>query len=99
MEQVTKKGDMLFIGEDEDTLAVIVLDSIQHKGSKFLKVVAMPIMVDKILDESKTDAEYAREIVDGEKYFLDPVTDPKLAAELKDAFNKKNEANKEPSKN
>ena len=98
MEKVAKRGDMLFVGEDEDTLAIIVLDSVEYKGDNYLKVLATPIMVEKILDESKTDAEFAREIVDDEKYYLDPVLDPALVETLKEELNKKHAAEKEPAK-
>lgn len=98
MEKVAKRGDMLFVGEDEDTLAVIVLDSLEYKGDSYLKIIAIPIMVEKILDESKTDAEFAREVVDQDKYYLDPVLDPALVEILKEEFDKKHTAEKEPAK-
>ena len=95
MEKIAKKGDILFVGEDDDTLAIIVLDTLNYKGDNYLKLVAMPIMVEKILDESKTESEFAREIIDGEKYLLDPVVDPEMIKTIKEEFKKKKASEKE----
>lgn len=98
MEKIAKKGDILFVGEDDDTLAIIVLDTINYDGGNYLKLVAMPIMVEKLLDESKTDIEFAREITDGEKYHLEPVLDQATIDALNEKLNKKNAKEQETEK-
>ena len=89
-----KKGDTLFVGEDEDTLAVIVLDTVEYEGENYLKVFATPIMVEEVLNNPLTDTDYAREIADGDKYFLDPVVDPELVTILDEELKKKKAAEK-----
>ncbi len=99
MEKVAKKGDMLFIGEDEDTLVVVVLGSLEYKGDNYLKVVVTPMMVEKAFDEEKVDTEFAKEIVEEDKYYLDPVLDPAMIKTLKEEYKKQNSSEKEPIKN
>jgi len=94
MEAVAKRGDTLFVGEDEDTLAVIVLDTVEYEGENYLKVFATPIMVEEVLNNPLADTDYAREIADGEKYFIDPVVDPALVAILDEELKKKKAAEK-----
>ena len=95
MNAVAKKGDMLFVGEDEDTLAVIVLETIKYKEENYLKVVAMPIMVEKILNEDLTEAEYVREISNGEQYLLEPVQDKLVIKALKSILKANNTETKQ----
>ena len=91
LETVAKKGDMLFVGKDEDTLAVVVLDTLKYKGSNYLKVIATPIMVENVFDEL-ADAEYVRENVNEEQYSLEPVVDkPTLDALIEGFKTHKNE--------
>ena len=82
MEFVAKKGDMLFVGEDEDTLVVTVLNTIKFEDDNYLHVIAIPMMVEKIFDE-ENDSEFVREVVEGEKYDLEPVEDARVLEALK----------------
>lgn len=96
MEFVAKKGDMLFVGEDEEMLAVTVLNTIKFEDNNYLHVIAIPIMVEKIFDED-TDSEFVREVVEGENYDLEPVEDARILDALKEEAKKLN-AHKEKEK-
>lgn len=88
METIKKtahKGDMLFVGEDEDTLAVSILDTIIYNGDKYLKIIASPIMVEQVSNDT-TNAEFAKEISSDDKYLIEPVIDENLIESLKNAF-------------
>lgn len=88
METIKKtahKGDMLFVGEDEDTLAVSVLDTIIYNGDKYLKIIASPIMVEQV-NNATADAEFAKEISSKDKYLLEPIVDAQMIESLKNAF-------------
>lgn len=82
MEFVAKKGDMLFVGEDEDALAVTILNTIKFEDNNYLHVIAIPLMVEKIFDEDM-DSEFVREVVEGENYDLEPVEDARVLDALK----------------
>ncbi len=82
MEFVAKKGDMLFVGEDEDMLAVTVLNTIKFEDNNYLHVIAIPVMVEKIFDEDM-DSEFVHEVVEGENYDLEPVEDARVLDALK----------------
>lgn len=82
MEFVAKKGDMLFVGEDEDTLVVTVLNTIKFEDDNYLHVIALPLMVEKVFDE-RMDSEFVREVVEGESYDLEPVEDARVLDALK----------------
>ncbi|MBQ7917500.1 MAG: hypothetical protein IJ310_01635 [Clostridia bacterium] len=77
MEFVAKKGDMLFVGEDEDSFAVTVLHTIKYEENNYLHVLAVPLMVEKIFDE-EMESEFVREVVEGENYDLEPVEDKRI---------------------
>ena len=82
MEFVAKKGDMLFVGEDEDALAVTILNTIKFEDNNYLHVIAIPLMVEKVFDEGM-DSEFVREVVEGENYDLEPVEDARVLDALK----------------
>lgn len=97
IKKTAQKGDMLFVGEDEDTLAVSILDTLTIDGNKYLKIIATPIMVEQVSNDT-ANAEFAKEITKGDKYFLEPVVDPIFVEALKNAFkNKSTISEKEPS--
>lgn len=96
IKKTAQKGDMLFIGEDEDILAISVLDTLTIDGNKYLKIIASPIMVEQVNSDT-ADAEFAKESSKGDKYFLEPIVDELLVESLKTAFkNKKSVHEKEP---
>ena len=72
---ITKKGDTLYLKQDDDLIAILILDTIKYNNENFLKILAMPVMAEKLLDETIQDAEFAREIRNDEGLLLDPVTD------------------------
>ena len=88
IKNTANKGDMLFIGEDEDTLAVSVLDTLNYNGEKYLKIIASPIMVEQVSSDT-ANAEFAKEISIGDKYFLEPIVDLIFVEALKNAFKNK----------
>ena len=82
MEFVAKKGDILFVGEDEEALAVTILNTIKFEDNNYLHVIAIPMMVEKIFEE-EIDSEFVREVVEGENYDLEPVEDSRILDALK----------------
>ena len=97
IKKTAQKGDMLFVGEDDDTLSVSILDTINYNGDKYLKIIALPIMVEEVSNET-ANAEFAKEISSKDKYFIEPVIDEKLIKALKEAFKTQSMlSEKEPS--
>ena len=97
IKKTAQKGDMLFVGEDEDTLAISVLDTLTLDGNKYLKIIASPIMVEQVNSDT-ADAEFAKEISNGDRYFLEPIVDTIFVEALKNAFkNKSTVSEKEPT--
>lgn len=83
MDFVAKKGDILFIEINNETLAVIVLQLIPYNNKNYLKVISTPINPDKILTEKSAEIEYVQEVVDGENFLLEPVLDQTTIDTLK----------------
>ena len=75
MDCIAKKGDMLFVGEGDDALAVIVFDTIKYNDQNYLKILATPLLVEELIDTTLPESEFAREIASGDNYMLEPVTD------------------------
>ena len=43
MDCIAKKGDMLFVGEGDDALAVIVFDTIKYNDQNYLKILILSL--------------------------------------------------------
>ena len=72
---ITKKGDTLYLKQDDDLIAILILNTIKYNNENYLKVLPMPINAEKLFDKTIEDAEFAREIRNDEGLLLDPVTD------------------------
>lgn len=95
MDCIAKKGDMLFVGEDDDTLAVIVFDTIKYNDQNYLKILATPLLVEE-LNNTLLESEFAREIASGDNYMLEPVTDKATIDALNEELkNRKSQTAKE----
>ncbi|MBE5755766.1 MAG: hypothetical protein E7341_03740 [Clostridiales bacterium] len=78
MEFVSKKGDILFIGEPEEAIAVTVLNTIKYENNNYLHVIAMPLDVGKLLFDEDNESEFVREVASDENYELEPVVDKRI---------------------
>lgn len=86
MDFIAKKGDVLFIGDESDEMAVHVLETIPYENENYLQVLAIPVKFESIIDSSKLKPEYVREVVEGDDYSIDPVQEAKLIDALNAAL-------------
>ena len=82
MDFIAKKGDVLFIGDENDEMAVHVLETVQLEGENYLQVLAIPVKFESIIDPEKVKPEYVREVVEGDDYSIDPVQNQKMVDAL-----------------
>lgn len=77
MEFVSKKGDVLFVGEGDESFAVTILNTVKFEDENYLHVIAVPLGSENIIGEDM-ESEFVREVVDGENFDLEPVEDKRI---------------------
>ena len=92
MEFISKKGDVLFIGDETDEMAVHVLETIPYENENYLQVLAYPVKFEAVIDPAKIKPEYVREVVEGDDFSIDPVQNAKLIAALDEELKKQKTA-------
>ena len=92
MEFIAQKGDVLFVGDEADEMAVHVLEQIPYENENYLQVLAIPVKFESIIDSSKVKPEYVRELIEGDDYSIDPVQEPTLIAALDEVLKAKKAA-------
>lgn len=92
MNELVKKGDLLFVGEGENALGVLVMDKVEFENDTYLKAMVVPIKFEAIFEQAEKseedEFEILRVVVEGETFSIESVENKQLLDALNDKFNK-----------